>query len=258
MCPGVQNESHMSITTLWSSIHFYILKIWFANCKWWYTYIHMHACMPCMHAYIRLLKLILMHWQQGSDFLSKGDMWLPLPNEVFHSMSLEPNRQKNGLNVRWQSAGAIEDQANTLNSIAVPIIGEHSDHLTLLPIWPQPWLWRYTWLLVLILMHWQQGSDFESKGDKVSSSAECRIRTQGLCNQISIEWVLPEKSTELSRIKRAYGLGALLHFWPKLFSEINDFIILRRKSFWKIYFAMISMYHIHFVPYITFMILHKQ
>ena len=40
-------------------------------------------------------------------------------------------------------------------------------------------------LLVLIFMHWQQGSDIESKGDPLSSSAECRIRTQGLWNQIS-------------------------------------------------------------------------
>ena len=40
-------------------------------------------------------------------------------------------------------------------------------------------------LLVLILMHLQKGSDFESKGDKLSSSAECRIQTQGLWNWIS-------------------------------------------------------------------------
>ena len=38
----------------------------------------------------------------------------------------------------------------------------------------------HTCLIVLILMHWQQGSDNESKGDKLSSSAGCRIRTQGL------------------------------------------------------------------------------
>ena len=42
-----------------------------------------------------------------------------------------------------------------------------------------------TCLLVLILMHWQQGSDIEWKWEQLSSSAECRIRTQGLWNRIS-------------------------------------------------------------------------
>ena len=35
-------------------------------------------------------------------------------------------------------------------------------------------------LLLLIPMLWHRQAIFESKGDKLSSSAECRIRTQGL------------------------------------------------------------------------------
>ena len=38
------------------------------------------------------------------------------------------------------------------------MIGEPTAHSTQLPIWLHPWLWRYTCLLVLIMMHWQQGS----------------------------------------------------------------------------------------------------
>ena len=42
------------------------------------------------------------------------------------------------------------------------------------------YLCRYLCLLLLIPMLWHRCAIFESKGDKLSSSAECRIRTQGL------------------------------------------------------------------------------
>ena len=65
------------------------------------------------------------------------------------------------------------------------MISEHSAHSTPLPIWLHSCLWRYSCLLELILMHWQQERDIESKGDKLSSPAECRNWTQGLWNRIS-------------------------------------------------------------------------
>ena len=60
-------------------------------------------------------------------------------------------------------------------------------------------------LLALILMHWQQGSDIESKGDQLSSFAEYRIRTQGLWNRISIrlnarwqtDWSIEDQANKL-------------------------------------------------------------
>ena len=39
--------------------------------------------------------------------------------------------------------------------------------------------------LLLIPMVWNRQANFESKGDKLFSSAECRIRTQGLRHQIA-------------------------------------------------------------------------
>ena len=39
---------------------------------------------------------------------------------------------------------------------------------------------HYAGLLLLISMLWHRQAIFESKGDNLSSSAECRIRTQGL------------------------------------------------------------------------------
>ena len=68
----------------------------------------------------------------------------------------------------------------------VPMISEHSAHSTPQPFGIRTWLWRYTCLLLLISMLWHRQAIFESKGDKLSSSAESRIRThQGLRHQIA-------------------------------------------------------------------------
>ena len=83
----------------------------------------------------------------------------------------------------------------------VPMISKHSAHLTPLPFGIRTWLWRYTYLL-LISMLWHRQAIFESKGDKLSSSAESRIRTQGVSEtQSPADWMPADKPTELSRIK---------------------------------------------------------
>ena len=66
------------------------------------------------------------------------------------------------------------------------MISKHSAHPTSLPVGFRTWLWRYTYLLLLISMLWHRQAIFKSTGDKSSSSAECRIRThQGLRHQIA-------------------------------------------------------------------------
>ena len=51
-------------------------------------------------------------------------------------------------------------------------------------------------------MLWQRQAIFESKRDKMSSSAECRIRTQRVSEtQSPADWMPTDKQTELSRIK---------------------------------------------------------
>ena len=51
-------------------------------------------------------------------------------------------------------------------------------------------------------MLWHRQAIFESKGDKLSSSAESRIWTQGVSEtQSSADWMPADKPTELSRIK---------------------------------------------------------
>ena len=75
-----------------------------------------------------------------------------------------------------------------------------------LPVGFRTWLWRYTCLLLLIAMLWYRQAIFESKGDKLPSSAECKIRTQGLWNRISnrmnarrhTDWAIEDQAKSLN------------------------------------------------------------
>ena len=60
------------------------------------------------------------------------------------------------------------------------MISKHSAQSTSLPVGFCTWLLQYTCLLLWISMLWYRQAIFESNGDKLSSSAECRIRTKGL------------------------------------------------------------------------------
>ena len=106
----------------------------------------------------------------------------------------------------WQTNWVIKDQAKktwkTWTRQPVPMINKHSAHLTPLPFGIRTWLWRHTYLLLLISMLWHSQAIFESKGDKLSSSAECRIVTQRVSEaQCSADWMPADKPTELSMIK---------------------------------------------------------
>ena len=128
--------------------------------------------------------LILIHWQQMSDIESKGDQ-LSYSAECMIRTQDHLNRISSRLKVHPQTNWAIEHQTEALNSIA-----SHHDQQAFSPFDPtaemaSPWLWRYMCLLVLILMHQQQEIDIKLKGDKLSSSAEWKIWTHDLWNQIS-------------------------------------------------------------------------
>ena len=61
---------------------------------------------------------------------------------------------------------------------------------------------RQECLLLLISMLWHRQAIFESKGDKLSFSAECRIRTwKSQDTNSPADWMPTHKPTELSRIK---------------------------------------------------------
>ena len=61
----------------------------------------------------------------------------------------------------------------------------------------------HTCFLLLILMLWHRQTIFESKGDKLSSSAKCRVRSWEVWNMKSpADWMPTHKPTDLSRIKQ--------------------------------------------------------
>ena len=85
----------------------------------------------------------------------------------------------------------------------VPMISEHSAHLTRQPFGIGSWLWRYTCLLLLISMFWHRQAIFKSKGDKLCSSAECRIWTHW-----QTDWAIEDQAKNLNSTARPYDQRA--------------------------------------------------
>ena len=136
---------------------------------WRYTYLLLISMLWHRQAIFRIERrqVVFLCWMQDSN---PEGLWNPIFSR---------------LNACWQTDWAIEDQAKTWTRQPVPMISKHSARLTPLPFGIRTWLWRYTYLLLLISMLWHRQAIFESKGDKLSSSAESRIRTQGVSEYVS-------------------------------------------------------------------------
>ena len=132
-----------------------------------------------------LLLLISMLWHRQAIFKSKGDKLCSSAESRIWTR--DPRHQiASRLNAGWQTDWAIEDQAKTWTRQPVPMISEHSAHLTPLSVDFRTWLWRYTYLLLLISMLWHRQAIFKRKGDKLCcSSAESRIWTRDPRHQIA-------------------------------------------------------------------------
>ena len=137
-----------------------------------------------LRRYTYLLLLMSMLWHRQAIFKSKGDKLCSSAECRIWTRGLR-HQIASRLNARWQTDWAIEDQAKTWTRQLVPMISEHSAHLAPLSVDFRTWLWRYTYLLLLISMLWHRQAIFKSKGDKLCSSAECRIWTRGLRHQIA-------------------------------------------------------------------------
>ena len=75
-----------------------------------------------------------------------------------------------------------------------------------------PHMLQKTYSLLLILILWHKQAIFESKGDQLSSSAECRIRSWEVQDTKSqADWMPTHKPTELSRIKQNLNSTARPH-----------------------------------------------
>ena len=98
----------------------------------------------------------------------------------------------------------------------VPMISKHSAHSTSLPVGFLTWLWRYTCLLLWTSMLWHREAIFESKGDKLSNYAECRIRTKGLRHLFAsklnacwqTDWATKDQAKNLNSTARPYDQQA--------------------------------------------------
>ena len=96
------------------------------------------------------------------------------------------------------------------------MIREHSAHLTPLSVDIPTLLWRYTYLLFLISMLWHRPAIFKSKGDKLCSSAECRIGTKGprhhITNRLNArwqtDWAIVDQAKNLNSTARPYDQRA--------------------------------------------------
>ena len=98
----------------------------------------------------------------------------------------------------------------------VPMISEYSAHKNPLSVDFRTWLWRYTYLFLLISMLWHRQAIFKSKGDKLCSSAECRLWTRCPRHQIAsrlnarwqTDWVIEDQAKNLNSTARPYDQQA--------------------------------------------------
>ena len=121
----------------------------------------------------------------------------------------------------------------------VPMISEHSAHMAPLSVDFRAWPWRYTYLLLLIPMLWHREAILKSKGDKLCSSAECRIWTRGPKHQIAsrlnarwqTDWAMEDQAKNLNSTARPYDQRAFSPFGPTvswlshLALAINIFVV---------------------------------
>ena len=86
--------------------------------------------------------------------------------------------------------------------------------MLLIRTWHNPY--TYTYLLLLISMLWHRQAIYKSKGDKLCSSAECRIWTRGPRHQIAsrlnarwqTDWAIEDQAKNLNSTARPYDQRA--------------------------------------------------
>ena len=102
----------------------------------------------------------------------------------------------------------------------VPMISEHSAQLTPLSVDFRTCLWRYTYLLLSILMLWHRQVIFKSKREKLCSSAECRIWSRDPRHQIAsrlnarwqTDWAIEDQAKNLNSTARPHNQWAFSPF----------------------------------------------
>ena len=214
---------YLRLTCAWCAAHSKILGASIHPSL--HTYIHTYT-FTHIHTYIHACSLLLisMLWHRQAIFESKGDKLSSSAESRIRTHQGLRHQIASRLNAHWQTDWAIEDQAKTWTRQPVPMISEHSAHLTPQPFWHSHWLWRYTCLL-LISMLWHRQAIFKSIGDKLCklcSSAECRIWTRGPRHQFAsrlnarwqTDWAIEDQAKNLNSTARPYDQRAFSPLGP--------------------------------------------
>ena len=149
------------------------------------------------------------------------------------------NQIASRLNAHWQTDWAIEDQAKNLNSTARPY-----DQRAFSPLGPTvSWLSHLALAInIFVVVNFDalaQEAIFKSKGDKLCSSAECRIWTRGpklpiasrLNARWQTDWAIEDQAKSLNSTARPYDqrafspLGPTVSWLSHLALAINIFVV---------------------------------
>ena len=161
--------------------------------------------------YTCLLVFISMLWHRQAILKSKETSCVPLLNAGF-----EPGAPDTNSPADWMLADKPTElsriKLKTWTRQPVPLFSEHSSHLAPLSVDFRTCLWRYTCLLLLISMLWHRQAILKSKGDKLCSSAECRIWTPGPRHQFAsrlnarwqTNWAIEDQAKNLNSTARPY------------------------------------------------------
>ena len=112
-----------------------------------------------------LLLLISMLWHRQAIFESKGDKLSSSAECRIRTWKSQDTYSPADWMPTHKPTELSRIKLKTWTQQPVPMMSEHSAHLTSLPFGFRTWLWRYTCLLLLISMLWHRQAIFESKGD---------------------------------------------------------------------------------------------
>ena len=141
------------------SLHVYIIK--YTCIHTYLAYIHTYLAFILNQIYIFVV-VISMLWHRQAIFESKGDKLSSSAEGKIRTQRVSDTYSP----ADWMPADKPTElsriKLKTWTRQPVPMISKHSAHLTPLPFGIRTWLWRFTYLLLLMSMLWHRQAIFES------------------------------------------------------------------------------------------------
>ena len=176
---------------------------------------------------------------QGRYFESKGDKLSSSAECMIPTLAIEDQAMKNPLVHNSPSLWWVSSEPTCLHCrIGSPVA------------------WRHAYLLFDFDSALVHGGDFESKGGKLCSFPECRIRTLEVWNTKSpADWISIHKPAELSKImltKLELSTARPYDEYKRQISQITWLFELDCRCCFNIYHTLIYWIHLtHYTPHIT-------